>query len=97
MEKVSNKPYMFTGGDIRHFKMIVYASSERRAKDYIRRESIGSTAHRTLKFRGEGLPVDPSGIEWVAVNASNRLDEIEEGERMSNKGRRARKRARALE
>jgi hypothetical protein len=59
------KPFRFCGPDVRSFKLVVFARRLRDAREYVKREAIGSKAHRVLKYAGEGNPDNPE--MWCAA------------------------------
>lgn len=66
MEKIIRKPFMFAQ-DVGHFKLVVFATSQRKARQYVKNQAMSSLSHRALKFVGAGQPSNPE--TWVAATA----------------------------
>ena len=59
------KPYRFSSD---RYHLVVFATSLRKARDYVKGQSMSSLTHRALKYIGEGHPTDTKN--WIAAKAN---------------------------
>lgn len=64
-----NKPFMFSTPGSVGFKLVVFAKTEKAARQYVRWNAIGCISYRSLKFIGQGHPSNPEC--WLAAVVRN--------------------------
>lgn len=58
--------YRFVQNNGGHFRLCVFAKSERAARQYVKNQAMSSLSHRALRFAGKGEPSDPQN--WCAAS-----------------------------
>lgn len=62
------KPYRFVSNRA-GFRLVVFAPSLTKARQYVKNQAVSSISHRALRYCGEGNPSDPE--KWCAAKAEN--------------------------
>jgi hypothetical protein len=57
------RPFMFTNG---HFKVVVFATGPRKAREHVKQQGWSSLAWRALRYIGEGQPPEAERAQWLA-------------------------------